>query len=199
MKKALILLSCWMLLVTGSVPAQDEKKLLLVPLEMRGKYLPVEEQEVSQALKQNLEAREPGLKVSIASERPLIVGPTDAVRIGKAAGVDFVLYGDINFRRDENALQLTGGAPEGYPEGGMRQGGSTRYMVTVAAVAHGRLVDVATGKLLVERPALLMENEYTGAARGGRAMEELEEKLAHHCVRELTQHLIEGMSAALKR
>jgi hypothetical protein len=191
-------LSLLILLLSTSLTslAQEEKSLLILPLEMKGTYRPIESAELSSMLKTNIESVAPKVSVSIYDQKTYMMSPEEASRIGKAAGADYVLYGDARFRKEVKGAKLTGVNTEGYPGGsGIRQGYASRYMVTVAAVGHGKLVDVATGKLISEQPELLLESEYTGAAKGGSRMEQLEQKLANTCIHQFTKHLIEKMKA----
>jgi hypothetical protein len=198
-RRLLILLAGLFLLATGA-GAQEKKTLLLIPFEVGGTYIPVSQDEFTALLQTCIERVSPQVSVTVYAQKAYMLSPEEAARIGKEAGVDLVLYGDIRFRKEVKGASLSGGAPEGYPGGsGINQGFSGRYMVTVAGVGHGKLVSVADGKLLAERPELLMESEYTGAPEGGPVMEKLEKKLATSCVNQMASHLIENLKKDANR
>lgn len=181
-------------LCAGSGWAQ-EKTLLLIPLEMKGTYLPLTETELAAILKKEIEQVAPDLKVTVDDSDPTILGPKDAARVGQAAGTTAVFYGNVRFRKEAKAMSLTGAPPEGYPGGGIATSSQMRYLVTVAGVAHGYLVDSASGTVLADQPELFFESEATGGALDGELMQELERTLADKCIRELSERLVEHMKA----
>jgi len=179
--------------------AQEPQKLLLLPLEIKGNYRPIQQDALSELLVDNIKKAAPHVSTTVYEEKTYMMSPKEAARLGKMAGANFVLYGDLSFRKDVKAASLTGANTEGYPGGsGIKQGFAGRYMVTVAGVGHGKLVDVASGKIIAERPELLLQNEYTGAVKGGAKMEALEQKLADQCVRQFAKHLVEKIQEEVK-
>ncbi len=200
MKKSnpLFVLLSYLFLLAPAV--SEEVTLLLIPFEVQGNYQPVTSDEVIESFKTALsKATKPEISVKVYDQKTYYLGPEEAARLGKEAGANYVLYGDIRYRKDEKVAHLTGMNQEGYPGGsGGRTGFDSRYMVMIAAVGHGKLVDVASGELVAERPELLMESEYTGAVKGGSEMEKLEDKLAHRCLVEFTQHLLEKLKEEAK-
>jgi hypothetical protein len=180
----------------------QEKTLLIIPFEVRGNYKPFDSAAVTERLRSQIEnAEKVDVNASVYDQMAYMMSPEEATRLGKEAGVDLVLYGDIQFRVDVTSANLQGANPnqEGYPGGtGIRQGFAERYMVTVGAVGHGKLVNVADGKIIAERPEMLMETEYTGAVKGGAKMEKLEQKLADACLAQFSAHLLESLAKEAK-
>ena len=181
----------------------SEKTLLIIPFEVRGNYQPVDTDDVTEHLSHGIgKAEDPKVVVKVYEQKAYMMSPEEATRLGQEAGADLVLYGDIRFRKDVNSANLTGSNPnqEGYPGGtGIRQGFAGRYMVTVGAVGHGKLVSVARGEIVAERPEILMQSEYTGAVKGGSKMEKLEQKLAQACLAQFSDHLLEKLAADAKK
>jgi hypothetical protein len=182
------------LLCSGPSLAQ-QKTLLLIPFEMKGTYQPVGQAELTEILKAQIERVAPDMQVKLGSPAAML-DPEQAARMGVQAGTDLVLFGDVRFRTEATAVSLTGGPPEGSPGQPIPAGFAMRYMVTVAGVAHGSLVESASGKLLVdEEPQLLMESEMTGGAKDGPVMKEVEQRLAGKCAHDLGKGLIEHVQA----
>jgi hypothetical protein len=181
----------------------EEKTILIIPFEVRGNFQPVDSAAVTEGLSSRIgKSEDPKVTVKVYEEKAYMLTPGEATRLGREAGVDLVLYGDIRFRKDVTSANLTGSNPnqEGYPGGsGIRQGFAERYMVTVGAVGHGKLVSVARGEIIAERPEMLMESEYTGAVKGGSKMEKLEQKLADACLKQFSEHLVEKLAAEAKK
>lgn len=187
----LALLGALWLGLSPSQAQEGQRKLLLIPFDLGGTYRPVSSEEFSDLIRQSLAKVAPGLEVVLSQESAFMMTPEKAARLGKAAGADYVLYGDMRFRKDLKGASVTGGPPEGYPGGsGIQQGFSARYLLTISGIGHGRLVDVATAELIAERPELLLESEYTGAPDGSAAMETMEKRLAGSCVGQMADHLV---------
>lgn len=200
MARTLLLGLTGLLLLASAAGAQEKRTLLLIPFEMGGTYFPIQQADFTNLLEKSIEQVAPNVSVTVHSQKAYMLSPEEATRIGKDAGVDLVLYGDVRFRKEVKGASVTGGAPEGYPGGsGVNQGFSGRMMVTVAGIGHGKLVDVAKGELIAERPELLMESEYTGAPEGSATMETLEKKLARSCVDQMSGHLIESLKRDAKK
>lgn len=195
MKKLSALITLVLLLMSPGL-AQEKRTLLLLPFEISGNFRPVSQDSLSTLLQAALAKKGPMLQVSLSDQRLRMMSPEEAARIGKEAGVQYVLYGDIRFRKELKGASLTGVNTEGYPGGtGVKQGFADRYMLTLAAVGHGRVVDVATGQIVLERPEILLESEYTGALDGSSRMEKLENSLAERCIQQFCDHLVDGLKA----
>lgn len=199
MKKTTLLIACFLLTLTLSSLAQDSKTLLLLPFEIRGKYRPIEQDRLTEILKKDIENGSK-LQVKVYGQQTYMMTPEEAARLGKAEGADYVLYGDFKLQAEAKGAQLTGVNTEGQPGGsGIPQGYAGRYMVTVAGIGHGKVVEVSSGQLIAERPELLMESEYTGAVKGGAKMEQLESDLATRCANQFSRHLLEKLKEDAKR
>jgi hypothetical protein len=201
MKHSLTLIIAALLLsIVTQASAEEKKTLLILPLEMRGTYRPVEQEQLTELLVTEIGKIAPNLNVTVYSEKTYMMSPEEATRLGKAEGADYVLYGDTQFRKDLKAAKLTGLNAEGYPGGsGVPMGYAGRYMLTVSGVGHGKLVEVASGQLIAERPEILLESEYTGAVEGGAVMEKLEKNLVNRCVHQFSQHLVEKLKEEVKK
>lgn len=190
-------------LIAAVTPAwsQQNRTLLLVPFEMRGTYQPISQNELSNLLKKYIEETAPHVTVKIASSGAAMIDAKLASRLGKQAGTDFVLFGDLRFRKDLKAASLSGSQPDGYPGGsGIPMGHTMRYSLTIAGVAHGSLVGTASEELFVDdEPQLLLESEMTGAVKDGPKMQELEKRLVDSCVHQVSRGLVEAMDESAKK
>ena len=192
MKMERIALLLLLLLLVAPGWAQ-EKTLLIVPLEIKGTYRPFSQDEMTTLLKQQVEKLAPDVKVMVLDSSPSMLSASDAARLGRDAGAGAVFYGDVRFKSEAKASSMTGGQPEGYPGGGIPAGFSSRYLVSVMGVAHGNLIDSATGELLAEAPVMFLENEMTGGTKDGPAMQEVEKKLATSCAKEIAHSLVKHL------
>lgn len=200
MRRPLSLLLLSLLWLSGPTVA-EEKTLLLIPFEMQGSYKPLDSQAMANQLKIYIEKAAPETKITIATSSSAMLDAKQAAQLGRQAGTDYVMFGDLRLRHESKVASLSGGPSEGYPGGsGMPSGWSSRYMVTVAGVAHGSLVESQTGELIIDDESiLLLENEMTGAVKDGPVMQELEKRLSEKCVQEMAKSLIERMRVSLKK
>ncbi len=176
-----------------------KRTLLILPLEVRGSYQPFSKAELAEALEKQIEKIAPNFEVEIFESYAALLGPADAARYGRDNGADFVLYGDMRFNRESKVTSMTGGAPPDYPGGsGIPAGFSQRYMVTVAGVAHARIVDSKSGEIVAEQPEMVFETEMTGGSKDGPVMQKVEERLAQQCLYDLSKRLVEHLQQEIR-
>ncbi len=196
MRTAKYFLTFILTLLSLSPAWAQERTLLLVPFEIRGSYQPVTKADLSAELQTQIEAHDPSIKVVVLDRWATILSSNDAARLGKSEGADLVLYGNVKFNKDAKATSMTGAAPEGYPGGtGVPMDFSRRYMVTVAGMAHGTLVDSASGEVVADQPEMVFETEMTGGAKDGKIMQEVEDRLVKQCLHDVSRRLVEHLKA----
>ena len=187
------------LLLSSLTVAAEELKVLIMPLEVKGSYHPVNEDQLSEFLKADIEKLGSTFSAEISEQKSYFMMPdSEIAKAAKAAGADFVLYGDVTFRKDTTTLG--GSTSAANPGSGVPMSqGQERYQISIAGMGHAYLYDVAKGEIVARESELMLENETIGTLLVDGTASKAEKEAGQRCVQDLATRVVKKLAPQLKK
>ena len=181
------LVSAVLLLISLTVVA-EELKVLIMPLEVKGSYHPMNEDKLSEFLKADIEKLNPDFTAQISEQKSYFMMPES--EMAKAA--------KVTFRKDTTTL--SGSTSAANPGSGIPMSqGQERYQISIAGMGHVYLFDVAKGEVVARESELMLENETIGTLLVDGTANKAEKEAGQRCVQDLATRVVKKIAPQLKK
>lgn len=152
MKSFSVLFLVLLLALTAPGFADEQVRVGLLPVVVRGDFQPLNSEQVTELLHEGLLANQDGksrVKLILLDRQDSIQTLPQAVEFGKSQNLDMVIWGDVSFQKDS----YTDLSPSPYYRGRLRLQVTTEGALKVAWVPEEKLV--------LSQPTLVTSNQRT--------------------------------------